>query len=445
MSENPEKRQAWTYPEGWTKNCLKGVLQMNRKNILSIGNTTLKPLIFAILLLTFLVPSHLAAEGIAEQIPAESDAEITLISELEITALPSDMQSIVAISAFIANGDSQNLARVIGEGLDNGLTVSDIGEIILQSYAYAGFPRALNAQGVLGSVLEERAAEGITDSYGEEPAALPEGVNRYALGVTNLSKLMGFPLNQKKAETNGYSDAMDAFLKEHLFADIFARDTLTFDRRELATVSILAALEGTNSQQMFHMSAAMTSGITEDEMNDMVSIITNELGKERGENAAAVLSQVLERRASMPAAPAASEPASSYPYIPEIFPLGQPSGNETIFTGDTWVGPLVPFDNPAGLPIVNVTFSPDSRTTWHAHSYVQVLLVTLGSGYYQEEGKEAQPLKAGDSVVIPAGVTHWHGSAPGEWFAHIAIIVPVESDAQDLWLDPVAEAEYSLL
>ncbi len=417
-----------------------------KKHIFHDRKGGLKQLLLLALFISF-VPSLFFAEGIAEQTAFDGSEAYSMVPAKEITVLSEQMQSIVTIAAFTANGDTEKLTTAISVGLDRGLTVNDIGEIILQSYAYAGFPRALNAQGALASVLEERSAKGITDSYGTQPAVLPEGVDRYELGVKNLSKLMGFPLNQQKAQTNGYSDAMDAFLKEHLFADIFARDNISFDRRELTTVSILASLEGTDSQQMFHMSAAMTSGITEEEMQDVVSVITNELGKERGETAAAVLSQVLARRASMPSAPAPSgaEEISPYPYIPEIFPLGQMSGNETIFTGDTWVGPLVPFDNPAGLPIVNVTFSPDSRTTWHAHSYVQVLLVTLGEGYYQEEGKEAQPLKAGDSVVIPAGVTHWHGSAPGSWFAHIAIIVPVESDAEDKWLDPVAEDEYSLL
>ncbi len=356
-------------------------------------------------------------------------------------ALSERQKSVVSISVFTANGDRERLTGALNEGLDNGLTVNEIGEILLQLYAYVGFPRSLNGMAALTAVLEERQAAGITDPSGEEPDFLPENVNRYALGLANLSALAGFPLKQQKGERNGYAQAMDAFLKEHLFADIFGRDNLPFDMRELATISALSALDGTNSQLMFHMSAAMNTGLCDEQMDGFVDRIDQELGKERAENTASVLEQVLARRAEMTSAPGASA-GGDKSFIPELFPVGQLSGNEQIFTGDSWVAPLVPFDQSGGIGVVNVTFAPDTRTTWHAHSYVQILLSTLGTGYYQEEGKEPRLLKPGESVAIPAGVTHWHGSAPGQWFAHIAVIVPVESGETDKWLGPVDEEYY---
>lgn len=205
-------------------------------------------------------------------------------------------QNIVAIAAFTANGNIEELTRVLNKGLENGLTVNEIGEILLQMYAYAGFPRSLNGITALTSVLEERKAKGITDPAGTEPDNLPENTDKYSLGVTNLGILMGMPLNQKKARTNGYNEAIDAFLKEHLFADIFARNNLHFHQRELATVAALCSLEGANSQLMFHMNAAMNCGITEAQMDHTVEIIGKELGSERGKNAKNVLVQVLERR-----------------------------------------------------------------------------------------------------------------------------------------------------
>lgn len=355
------------------------------------------------------------------------------------TALSQKQQSVISIAAFAARGDIDNLEIAINEGLDNGLTVNEIGEVLLQLYAYAGFPRALSATSVLTAVTEERQQAGISDIYGIEPDFIEEGTDKYQLGVQNLGALMGFPLQQQKGDTNGYSNAMDAFLKEHLFADIFARDNIGFDTRELTTISILASLEGTNSQQMFHMGAAMTVGFTEEQMWNFVEVIDVKLGSERGDNAATVLSQVIERRNSGSMPPSSGE---AYEYIPQMFPVGPINDNAQIFTGVSHVAPLVPFNDPGGIPIVNVTFEPDSRTTWHAHSYEQILLVTVGNGYYQAKDEEPRKLKAGDTVVIPPGVEHWHGSAPGEWFSHIAIIIPVESDAEDLWLDPVDNEYY---
>ena len=82
---------------------------------------------------------------------------------------------------------------------------------------------------------------------------------------------------------------------------------------------------------------------------------------------------------------------------------------------------------------------------WHIHHKGgQILLVTGGKGWYQEWGKPAQKLKAGDVVNIPPEVKHWHGAAKDSWFQHLAIEVPAEG-ASNEWLEPVAEEEYSKL
>ena len=210
--------------------------------------------------------------------------------------LSEKQQKVLVIGAFTANGDRENLIRVLHEGLEAGLTVNEIGEVLLQMYAYAGFPRSLNGIEALSSVLEARKAQGIEDPAGTEPERIPEDADKYAMGVANLGTLMGFPLDQRKSETNGYGAAVDAFLKEHLFADIFGRKNLPFEMRELATVGALASLEGTNSQLLFHMGAAMNCGMSESRMKHVVEVLGKELGAERKKNADAVLSQVLERR-----------------------------------------------------------------------------------------------------------------------------------------------------
>jgi len=211
-------------------------------------------------------------------------------------SLSTRQEKAAAIAAFTANGDINKLKRVLNEGLDSGLTVNEIGEILLQMYAYASFPRSLNGINTLSSVLEERKAKGIEDPSGTEPDRLPENTDKYALGASNLDILIGFPMNYKKAESNGYNEAMDAFLKEHLFADIFGRNILSFQMRELATVAALCSLEGTNQQLMFHINAAMNCKISEEQMRELVEIIGKELGAERRNNAESVFFQVLKRR-----------------------------------------------------------------------------------------------------------------------------------------------------
>ena len=85
------------------------------------------------------------------------------------------------------------------------------------------------------------------------------------------------------------------------------------------------------------------------------------------------------------------------------------------------------------------------RNNWHIHHKGgQILLVTGGRGWYQEWGKEAQELHAGDVVNIPPEVKHWHGAAKDSWFSHLAIEVPAEG-ASNEWLEAVEDQEYGRL
>ena len=68
----------------------------------------------------------------------------------------------------------------------------------------------------------------------------------------------------------------------------------------------------------------------------------------------------------------------------------------------------------------NITFAPGAHSSWHRHGGM-VVMVTGGVGLYQEEGKPAQILRRGDVLEIPAGVRHWHGATPDNWFSQIVI------------------------
>ena len=101
-----------------------------------------------------------------------------------------------------------------------------------------------------------------------------------------------------------------------------------------------------------------------------------------------------------------------------------------------------------GVGVANVTFEPACRNNWHIHhgdkGGGQILLVTGGRGWYQEWGKDAQELHAGDVIAIPVDVKHWHGAAKDSWFAHIAIEVPGENTSNE-WLEPVSDLDYKKL
>lgn len=125
-----------------------------------------------------------------------------------------------------------------------------------------------------------------------------------------------------------------------------------------------------------------------------------------------------------------------------IFPLGEKNdAYAQYFTGQSWLKMLTK----NGVSIANVTFEPSCRNNWHIHHKGgQILLCTAGRGYYQEYGKPARELHAGDVVEIPPDVKHWHGAAPDSFFAHLAVEIPAEGGCTE-WLEPVSDEEYGKL
>ena len=212
-------------------------------------------------------------------------------------ALSAKQQRIIPIAAFTANGAMEKLRPALHEGLDAGLTVNEIKEILVQIYAYAGFPRSLNGINTFMTVMDERQTKGIKDEMGKEASPMPADMNKDAYGAKVRARLAGRDVIPPPSGYQLFTPVIDTFLKEHLFADIFARDTLDFLSREIATVGVLSSLEGVNLMLRFHMGAAVNVGLTENQAKELVALIGSEVGKKEGNNAGEVLKQVLDSRA----------------------------------------------------------------------------------------------------------------------------------------------------
>jgi quercetin dioxygenase-like cupin family protein len=124
-----------------------------------------------------------------------------------------------------------------------------------------------------------------------------------------------------------------------------------------------------------------------------------------------------------------------------IFPIGQPLPKEW-FTGEAFLTPLIARNKNNEFSVGCVTFMPKARTNWHTHPKGQILIVIEGNGFYQEKGKQAQPIAKGSVVNIPENVEHWHGASADAKMVHIAI-TNYKDDVQVTWLKPVTDAEYN--
>jgi len=192
-----------------------------------------------------------------------------------VGALSTRHQAIVPIAAYTANGDIESLKTAIHAGLDKGLSVSEVREVQIHLYAYAGFPRSLNGIAALMSVLDERAADGIRDEPGIAAQPLPSETNARDLGETVQTRLAGGPVGGPLFD---FAPAMNELLQSHLFGDLFARGVLNYQDREIATLSALAALPGVDSQLQAHVRIATNVGLSDEQLSDLVVVLRRSVG-----------------------------------------------------------------------------------------------------------------------------------------------------------------------
>ncbi|MEN4891320.1 carboxymuconolactone decarboxylase family protein [Erwinia billingiae] len=194
--------------------------------------------------------------------------------------LSARQQAIPLIAASMASSKMAELDKALNQGLDAGLTVNEAKEILVQLYAYTGFPRSLNALNVLMNVTEARKQRGIKDVAGKEPVQpVPVGDELRQLGIANQTKISGGPVQGPLFE---FAPAINQFLQTHLFGDIFARDNLDWQSRELATVGALAATPGVEAQLLSHMRASLRVGLSSEQLQQVVDML-----RDNGEQAAA--------------------------------------------------------------------------------------------------------------------------------------------------------------
>lgn len=210
--------------------------------------------------------------------------------------MPLRLQKIALIAAFTASGDIDRLNTALVEGLEAGLTVNEIKEVLIHTHAYAGFPRALNGINAFIAVMDAREKAGLKDVPGPEASPVATDKTRYQYGSDVLEALRHATTPPVKPRYESFTPTIEQFLKEHLFADLFMRDVLDYRSREIVTVGVLCNLPGTNAQFRSHTGLAMNQGLTEQQMRHLFAILGSYLGKERGDNALGVLQEVVDSR-----------------------------------------------------------------------------------------------------------------------------------------------------
>ena len=221
---------------------------------------------------------------------SDSPKRTDMLPETQEQPLTAQHKNMAVIAARAAAGNLPGLNNALQQGLDAGLSISDCREILVQLYAYAGFPRSLNALGELMKVIDSRRAQGIQDDEGRLPGPLPKPEEMLAAGTKNQTALVGKPVS---GPLFGFAPAADEYLKTHLFGDIFSRDNLDWKSRELATTGMLAAMPGTETQLKAHLNISMNVGVTQSQLAELVAFFMENDEQASADRLQAALDSVL--------------------------------------------------------------------------------------------------------------------------------------------------------
>jgi len=203
--------------------------------------------------------------SVTEHVPAISH------QQSPSNTLSQPQQAIVLIASSMASSQMAKLNDALNQGLDAGLTISEAKEILVQLYAYTGFPRSLNALNELMKISNNRKQRGIKDIQGEDPITpIPVGNELQRVGMATQSKIAGAVVQGPLFE---FVPVINQFLQTHLFGDIFSRDNLDWQSRELATVGALAATPGVEAQLVSHMQASLRMGLTTGQLEQLIQLL----------------------------------------------------------------------------------------------------------------------------------------------------------------------------
>ncbi len=212
------------------------------------------------------------------------------------TTLSPRQQHIVVIAGLTAKGALQQLQPALNAGLDAGLTVNEIKEVLVHLYAYCGFPRSIRGLQTLMTVLDERKKRGITDSTSRDASPVTSTEPKYERGKMILGTLTGQPQTGPPTGYSAFSPEIDRFLKEHLFADLFERDVLTYTDRELTTISVLSSIGGAEPMLQSHLGICLHLGLTEPQLRQVFSLLETSVGKAEAEAGRAILTRMMAEK-----------------------------------------------------------------------------------------------------------------------------------------------------
>lgn len=164
-------------------------------------------------------------------------------------------REMLTVTSLAVQQTLPQLKAHINAALNVGVTPLEVRESLYQCAPFIGFPKTLNAIGVMNEVFKER---GIKTPL--EMAGTTDEKSRYEKGAAIQKPLYGDEISKAlEGLPENMGDDVSRFLTEFCFGDIYTRKGLDVKTRELLIISILVTTGDTEALQS-HIKGALKAG-----------------------------------------------------------------------------------------------------------------------------------------------------------------------------------------
>ena len=188
-----------------------------------------------------------------------------------VAPLEASLRHLVRIAGAIAGSPEGQVRTVMSDALDSVDPIA-VEEIILQSYLFAGFPRALNAARAWRSASERPAPE-------VDPEAQIANLDMWReLGERTCAIVYGDSYERLRQNVRDLHPALDEWMIVDGYGKVLSRPGVDLRTRELCIVAA-CAVAGQQRQLHSHLHGAVNAGSSAGELGLVLDALADLIAK----------------------------------------------------------------------------------------------------------------------------------------------------------------------
>ena len=188
----------------------------------------------------------------------------TNCKECILNSLDKETEMLVSLAAFVAGGTELEIRSALSAA-KGVVRVEWIEELLLQTYLFCGFPRALNA------TREWRGISGVSAAEGDE-GVVYDAARWLERGLDTCSTVYGSSFQKLRENIRDLHPALDSWMIIEGYGKVLGRPALDLARRELCIIAA-CAVDRQDRQLHSHLRGALNAGVLAPVVTDVLDAL----------------------------------------------------------------------------------------------------------------------------------------------------------------------------